>query len=961
MLSELYIQSINLSKQVDIATLLEYKNNKNIQLEDELKHNAERLNYFIKYDLAKLYEIACGLELSEKYGYQIYYWPLINPDNKDKVGLSIQDTGIDLADSEVFKYAGQVKHYKTGSSVSAEDLNRTFLSVYHSRDCCRNYDQFKQVDIITPNTINISKHGKLCFNNKYQHIIIDNDILLKWIDKCQQQCNVSNTIKIKIHNSPKQNTPVIENIKDVRDEPVIDLPITNFNWRKCQVQAFNIFNNNIDKSIRLRLMCGSGKTLFGLACIHQLMLKYPDYKICCLVPRIVLLDQWYDKMQEYNKLFNSNLICNRYGGGYNEEYNTNFYLCVYNSFSKISDYKWNYLIIDEAHHFDKNEDENDEDEGNFNITYTKIIYDKIKVVTTIHLSATLSGDCDYNYNLRQAIDDGTLVDYQIFTPIFNSKSFNSSFDAMIEYIKIRPHFSKILAYCNTKQQAKQFSEQLNINGISSTYLTCDENRETRHNIFENFRTHQIRVLVSIKILSEGIDLPYANTCLFVDNRSSKNNIIQCVGRTLRTYKDKRLAYIILPGFCYDGENEYIPMLNTILNLCSEDSILYNKIKNREYTNRIKLDMIETSNNSDISYLYDKIYDWGGNMLNYTGIRPEWLENLWEHVRFYKENNRLMKNKEIPTNYNSNGGWLANQRISSKGQGHRKPLTAQQIQLLNEHLPGWQGVSKDEIWMNNFNEHVRFYQNIGRLMKKTEKPADYNSNGGWLATQRTNSKGQGKYKPLTVEQIQLLNENLPGWQGQTISKYDIWMNNFNEHVRFYQNNGRLMKQTENPTDYNSNGTWLFNQRAVNKSHIKRLKSLTLQQIQLLNEYLPGWEGISNKDMWINNLDEHVRFYQNNARLMKAGENPTDYNSNGDWLITQRRASKGKGKYKPLTAQQLQLLNVKLPGWHKNDPVILQYIEQTLAISKNNTLTQEQVQETSLIPTNKAPIKIKIKAK
>ena len=55
-----------------------------------------------------------------------------------------------------------------------------------------------------------------------------------------------------------------------------------------------------------------------------------------------------------------------------------------------------------------------------------------------------------------------------------------------------------------------------------------------------------RVLSNAKLLTEGVDVPNLDAVLFLDPRKSQVDVIQAVGRVMRTAPGKKYGYIILP-------------------------------------------------------------------------------------------------------------------------------------------------------------------------------------------------------------------------------------------------------------------------------------------------------------------------------------------------------------------------------------------------------------------------------
>ena len=57
----------------------------------------------------------------------------------------------------------------------------------------------------------------------------------------------------------------------------------------------------------------------------------------------------------------------------------------------------------------------------------------------------------------------------------------------------------------------------------------------------------VHILVTVEVLGEGINIPNADTCMFVQPRQSYCSIVQAIGRVLRHHPAKTVAHIILPA------------------------------------------------------------------------------------------------------------------------------------------------------------------------------------------------------------------------------------------------------------------------------------------------------------------------------------------------------------------------------------------------------------------------------
>ena len=65
---------------------------------------------------------------------------------------------------------------------------------------------------------------------------------------------------------------------------------------------------------------------------------------------------------------------------------------------------------------------------------------------------------------------------------------------------------------------------------------------------------QCRVLSNARCLAEGIDVPSLDAVIYLSKRRSRVDIIQSVGRVMRTSPGKRYGYIVIPIFVAEGED-----------------------------------------------------------------------------------------------------------------------------------------------------------------------------------------------------------------------------------------------------------------------------------------------------------------------------------------------------------------------------------------------------------------------
>jgi superfamily II DNA or RNA helicase len=155
--------------------------------------------------------------------------------------------------------------------------------------------------------------------------------------------------------------------------------------------------------------------------------------------------------------------------------------------------------------------------------------------------------------MKDAINDGYLTDYCIVVPIIKESNKDSltqsriKKELLVRLLEEHSVFSYVLAYCNSIAEANEFNQMLNDANITSSTFNSTTSLVERERILEEFKIGNIRVLSTVYTLSEGVDIPEANTCMFVEPRNSEINVTQCVGRILRLHPDKTLSYVILPA------------------------------------------------------------------------------------------------------------------------------------------------------------------------------------------------------------------------------------------------------------------------------------------------------------------------------------------------------------------------------------------------------------------------------
>src|SRR5699024_9686602 len=94
-------------------------------------------------------------------------------------------------------------------------------------------------------------------------------------------------------------------------------------------------------------------------------------------------------------------------------------------------------------------------------------------------------------------------------------------------------------------------------GIKVSKFNSDIKNKDREKLLSMFEKGQIQVLVAIKCLDEGVDVPATKIAYFLSSTSNPREFVQRRGRILRKHSGKAFAkihdYIVLPiGLTYDN-------------------------------------------------------------------------------------------------------------------------------------------------------------------------------------------------------------------------------------------------------------------------------------------------------------------------------------------------------------------------------------------------------------------------
>ncbi len=226
---------------------------------------------------------------------------------------------------------------------------------------------------------------------------------------------------------------------------------------------------------------------------------------------------------------------------------------------------FDYLVIDEFHHAVTGQ-------------YRRIV-DYFKPQFMLGLTATperMDGKniyelCDYNVpyeiSLKEAINKGILVPFHYYgiydetdysglhlvkgrydghelTEIYQNN--HKRYDLIYKYYK-KYHSNRALGFCCSRQHAEEMAKEFCKRKVpaAAVYSNADgEFAEDRDIAVERLKNQEIKVIFSVDMFNEGLDIALLDMVMFLRPIDSPVIFLQQLGRGLRTYKGKEYLNVL---------------------------------------------------------------------------------------------------------------------------------------------------------------------------------------------------------------------------------------------------------------------------------------------------------------------------------------------------------------------------------------------------------------------------------
>eukprot|EP00438_Fugacium_kawagutii_P002182 Skav228816 [mRNA] locus=scaffold359:340431:343094:+ [translate_table: standard] len=314
---------------------------------------------------------------------------------------------------------------------------------------------------------------------------------------------------------------------------------------------------------------------------------------------------------------------------------------------------------------------------------------------------------------------------------------------LVELIQNLPLSRKILAFCNTVHEAQAFTSTLSEAGIAADHYNGKTGPVERQDILKSFQRPElhggIRVLVTVDVLSEGVDLPVADTCLFVAPRQGVR-LRQCVGRVLRKHHEKVDALVIAPPIVRRANGsltEEAELTRLLSDLASTDPWFENLLQGG-VTEQCRLSL--STSGISVDNLEDDLLEKAAQVLQ-IHVLPYVLDSCQAHSYWERAYQELLAYKGehshvlVPHNYSTRSGlklghWVARQRRAKLSCG----ISPEQVQRLTDVGFVWH--VRRFLWKRNIQRLEAYFAKHGDLLVPCQyKSLDGFRLGVWVSTQR----------------------------------------------------------------------------------------------------------------------------------------------------------------------------------------------------------------------------------
>lgn len=645
-------------------------------------------------------------------------------------------------------------------------------------------------------------------------------------------------------------------------------------FRKGQIDCLNFLDGCGAGEFFIQMACGSGKT--AVIVIDTIRMIKAGLKVCIAVPSLLVLHQF----EAYFKRFGVEgviLAGTSYNGKLEARLSSDHEtalsgkwsvaVAVYDSVHLLEGVQFDVLYVDEAHHLFKPEIyANMED----SLGPQAEAINNIVANRRVYLSGTLDR-ADFTYSLEESIRDGVNVDFDLYLPV--AEQWGAQ--ALCDLLELHPEFSSVIVFCSRKSVAEDLCATMIENAIDAACIFGTTRKKQRNSILDRFKDRSIRVLCSVQVLVEGVDLPCADTAVFYSKKTSQTAIIQSICRVLRAAPGKLIANVVIPEEFEEGMmRKFMSAIKSVHHKFGEKGV-----------------------GSRMGYICAQAgFEVGSELLDVgvyerfiSGVGYDWVKTLNQVVAWRDEHGVLPKHGSSDPEEKRLAWWIQDQKtIYKKGL-----LSQNRIEKLKEI-----NISLSVIKRESFDSMCRqlktwLEENHGIMPKYHSTNPDEKRLTTWIGEQRKAYKKEiiDTYKVTRLQGMGISFARLDDQFDAACSQLKTWI----------AGHERLPKSNSLDPEEARLARWIHSRRqeyAKDKLSTDRVAKLEEMRIPFSQRDSQFDIAFKQLGTWI---DEHSRFPKQNSSDPEENRLAT--------FVNHQRQECAKGKLSQERIEQLE----SLPGW------------------------------------------------
>lgn len=195
---------------------------------------------------------------------------------------------------------------------------------------------------------------------------------------------------------------------------------------------------------------------------------------------------------------------------------------------------------------------------------------------------------------RQLMDDGSLCKYKMFggddavvdtagvpmqngdykSKVVEERILSVQGDFYRDLLRFNPELHPTITVTVSIEHAQKIAAEYNARGVTAEVVIGSTSQRDRDYAFEHFTSGDLKVIVSVALIDEGLDLPAATCLQLIRPTRSLRLWKQLIGRVLRTDPNRpdKIALIIDHGNCW----EHLPLPHEPIDWTLEGKVKFKK-------------------------------------------------------------------------------------------------------------------------------------------------------------------------------------------------------------------------------------------------------------------------------------------------------------------------------------------------------------------------------------------------